>query len=424
MLASYLFTLYHCYKSNNHGAYMPFSVPNAQPLSGRVRVNIRTAINSSSIRREKRNGRDMIIVPSATLPDNVIMNNIMYPASEIAKSFQTLERTFAPLGHPMVGNNYVSAREPEAINGYHVGAWNENVRRENGRVFLDKVIDTEVAMRTEQGKALIDAINTGKPINTSTGVFLNVKDSGVSDYGYVAEDLYFDHDAILLDEEGAATPSQGVGMMVNKNGEQMHAIVNGKQVTAINSMLDCYDDSVEWAAKNLFDAIESRDRAGRAQGFIDKLMAMLGFTSEDSSKQQASGLNNNGKEETSMPISDEQFKALSDKVDALTANAENIAKDMAANVEKAIAPLTEALTKLQANANQAEETERTDLVSKVVANKLLDEETAKGLAINALRQLAEKSVVNSAAPLVAGSYQPNSQDDQWKGYDLTVKEDK
>ena len=107
---------------------------------------------------------------------------------------------------------------------------------------------------------------------------------------------------------------------------------------------------------------------------------MLGFTdsdSEDSSKQQASGLNNNGKEETSMPISDEQFKALSDKVDALTANAENIAKDMAANVEKAIAPLTEALTQLQANAKQAEEAERTDLVAKVVANKLLDEETAK-----------------------------------------------
>ena len=29
--------------------------------------------------------------------------------------------------------------------------------------------------------------------------------------------MYFDHDAILLGEEGAATPSQGVGMMVNKN---------------------------------------------------------------------------------------------------------------------------------------------------------------------------------------------------------------
>lgn len=396
-------------------------MPEAQkPLSGQVRVNIRTAINSASIRREKRNGKDMIIVPSATLPDDVIMNNIKYPAAEIAKSFQTLERTFAPLGHPMVGNNYVSAREPEAINNYHVGAWNENVRRENGRVFLDKVIDVEVAGRTESGRAMLEAINKGDPIHTSTGIFLNVEDSGVSEYGYIAKDMYFDHDAILLGEEGAATPSQGVGMMVNKNGEQLHAIVNGKEVTAINSMLDCYDDSVEWAAKNLFDAIQARDKAGKAQSFVEKLMAMLGFSdSGDGSKQQASGLNNNGKEETSMPISDEQFKALSDKVDALTANAENIAKDMAANVEKAIAPLTEALTQLQANANQAEETERTELVAKVVGNKLLDEETAKGLAINALRQLAAKVVVNSAAPLVAGSYQPNAENDNYKDYDLS-----
>lgn len=402
-------------------------MPEAQKaLSGQVRVNIRTAINSASIRREKRNGKDMIIVPSATLPDDVIMNNIKYPAAEIAKSFHTLERTFAPLGHPMVGNNYVSAREPEAVNNYYVGAWNENVRRENGRVFLDKVIDVEVASRTESGRAMLEAINKGEPIHTSTGIFLNVEDSGVSEYGYIAKDMYFDHDAILLGEEGAATPSQGVGMMVNKNGEQLHAIVNGKQVDAINSMLDCYDDSVEWAAKNLFDAIQARDKAGKAKSFVDKLMAMLGFTdsdSEDSSKQQASGLNNNGKEETSMPISDEQFKALSDKVDALTANAENIAKDMAANVEKAIAPLTEALTQLQANAKQAEEAERTDLVAKVVANKLLDEETAKGLAINALRQLAAKTPAGVAAPIVAGGFQPNSQgDDHWKDVDLSYGE--
>ena len=390
-----------------------------KPLSGQVRVNIRTAINSASIRREKRNGREMIIVPSATLPDDVIMNNIKYPAAEIAKSFHTLERTFAPLGHPMLGNNYVSAKEPEAVNSYYVGAWNENVRRENGRVFLDKIIDVEVAGRTDSGRAMLEAINKGDPIHTSTGIFLNVEDSGVSEYGYVAKDMYFDHDAILLGEEGAATPSQGVGMMVNKNGEQLHAIVNGKEVVAINSMLDCYDDSVEWAAKNLFDAIQARDKAGKAKGFVDKLMTMLGFSdSEDSTKQQASGLNNNGKEETSMPITDEQFKALSDKVDTLTANAESFTKDLGAAVAAAIKPVTDALETIQANSKAAEETERTALVAKVVANKLLDEDTAKTLAINALRQLAEKSAVGAAAPIVGGNFQPNAENDQWKEHDF------
>ena len=62
-----------------------------------IRANIRTAVNSAKIRREKRNGRDVIIVPSATLPDNIIMNRIMYPADVIEAGYKTLERTPAPL---------------------------------------------------------------------------------------------------------------------------------------------------------------------------------------------------------------------------------------------------------------------------------------------------------------------------------------
>ena len=43
-----------------------------------VRVNIRCLANTAAIRREKRNGRDVIVVPSATMPDDVIMNGIRY----------------------------------------------------------------------------------------------------------------------------------------------------------------------------------------------------------------------------------------------------------------------------------------------------------------------------------------------------------
>lgn len=110
-----------------------------------VRVNIRTLANTAAIRREKRNGRDVIIVPSATMPDDVVMNDILYPAAEIAKSFKSLERTPAPLGHPTINGAFVSARDPESINLGWIGAWNENVRQEDGRVLLDKVIDVEVA---------------------------------------------------------------------------------------------------------------------------------------------------------------------------------------------------------------------------------------------------------------------------------------
>jgi len=67
---------------------------------------------AGAIRREKLNGRDVIIVPSATLPDGIVMNDILYPAEEIERSYKGLERTPAPLGHPTINGKFVSARDP------------------------------------------------------------------------------------------------------------------------------------------------------------------------------------------------------------------------------------------------------------------------------------------------------------------------
>ena len=80
-----------------------------------VRVNVKTKVNAASIRREKRDGQDVLIVPSATMPDDIVMNRIKYPSAVIAKGYKTLEGTLAPLGHPMIGNKYVSAKEPAAL---------------------------------------------------------------------------------------------------------------------------------------------------------------------------------------------------------------------------------------------------------------------------------------------------------------------
>lgn len=376
-------------------------------LAGTVRVNIRTAVNNKSIRHEKRGGRDVIIVPSATLPDDVIMNNIKYPASEIEKSFKTLERTPAPLGHPFVNGEYISAREPEAINSFWIGAHNENVRRENGRVFLDKVIDVEVASRTPAGKSLIDAINKGDPIHTSTGVFLEVDPSTDPTYSYIAKNMAFDHDAILLNEEGAATPGQGVGLMVN----------SATQIPVINSMLDCYEDSVEYAAKYLFDSIESLDKAKRSKSFVEKILSMLKLGGDES--DEASGLNtNHDNEDTQMSVTKEQFDALAEDVKSLKANASDVAKAVQDAIAQAVAPLTETITALQANAKAAEETERAELTAKVVANGLLEEADCKEMAVNALRKLAAKEPVGSAAAVGKGQYQANTGEYQPLSRDL------
>lgn len=182
-----------------------------------IRVNIRATVNAKAIRREQYNGREHIVVPSYTLPDNVVMNEGMYPKEEIDKSYAGLEDTPAPLGHPMVEGSYVSARTPAAINAFHVGAFNRNVKREGNRVSIEKWIDVDYAKNSEGGRAVLDAIDKGQPIHTSTGIFLEREMTPNADgYKWIARNMNFDHDCILLHEQGAATPEQGVGMMVNK----------------------------------------------------------------------------------------------------------------------------------------------------------------------------------------------------------------
>lgn len=187
-----------------------------------IQVNINTQVNSASIRRETYNGREHWVIPSYTLPANVVMNGGLYPEPEINAHYQQIEGTLAPLGHPTVNGQFVSALSPEGINIGHIGAWNRNVRKVGNRVAVEKWLDVEFAQNTEGGRRLIErleAIERGdevEPIHTSIAVFLEREPAtNAEGYDWVARIKSVDHDAILLDEPGAATPAQGVGLMVN-----------------------------------------------------------------------------------------------------------------------------------------------------------------------------------------------------------------
>lgn len=190
--------------------------------AGQVQVNIQTKVNSASIRRETYNGREHWVLPSYTLPANVVMNGGLYPAAEIDAHFQKLEGTLAPLGHPTVNGQFVSAFSAEGINVGHVGAWNRNVKKSGSRVFVEKWLDIEVAKQSDGGRRLLERLEAMErgddvpPVHTSVAVFLERLEANAGQgYEWTAKISGIDHDAILLDEPGAATPEQGVGLMVN-----------------------------------------------------------------------------------------------------------------------------------------------------------------------------------------------------------------
>lgn len=190
-----------------------------------MQVNITTKVNSQSIRRETYNGREHLVLPSYTLPANVVMNGGLYTAEEIDAHYQGLEGTLAPLGHPQVNGQFVSAFSPEGLCTGFVGAWNRNVKKSGNRIYLEKWVDVARASESEGGRELLDrvaAIERGEdvpPIHTSVAAFLDQLEPSeqqrATGAAWVAKIHGMDHDAILLHEVGAATPEQGVGLMVN-----------------------------------------------------------------------------------------------------------------------------------------------------------------------------------------------------------------
>ena len=361
-------------------------------MSKTVRVNIRSVANTAAVRKEKRNGRDVVIVPSATLPDNIIMNGVLYPAEEIAKSFKGLERTPAPLGHPKIGGKFVSARDPEGINQGYVGAWNENVRQEGGRVLLDKVIDIEVASRSEGGKAVLAAIAAGGPIHTSTGLLAMMEPvANDKTHSRIARAYAFDHDAILLGEDGAATPDQGVGMLVNANGD-------AEEIEVINSSLvEDADREIDWAGTRLVEALKRRDSIGTWERMKTAILEAVGLSEREPTTNQ---------KEDEM-ADDKQLDALSGEVKTLSEAINKLVTGLPEALANAVKPITDAQAAMVANQKAKDDAELGDLVAKIVKANLMDEATAKELTLNAARVLAKQAEPGRAATLNS-AFKPGS----------------
>ncbi len=358
-----------------------------------VRCNVKTVVNAAKIRKETRNGRDVIIVPSATMPDDIVMNGsqgkVFYPADEIAKSFKQLERTPAPLGHPVINGKFVSAKDPEAIVRHFVGAWNENVRQENGRVLVDKVIDVQVANSSEGGKSVLKAIEAGEPIHTSTGLLMQLEPvANNAKYAKIARNMVWDHDAILLGEEGAATPDQGVGMLVNSAGKE-------EEIPVINSSLeDEAERDMNWALDSLARAVERRQKAPALERIKTAIMEALGLTEREPSLNR---------KEDDMAVSEEQFNALSVEVKTLSEalKPEALGKTIGDVVANAVKPLVDAQAEMTANQKAKDDAELAELQGKIVKANLLDEAAAKELTLNAARALAKKAEPGKSVTLNA-----------------------
>lgn len=348
----------------------------------KAHAHLITRVNAASIKKEVINGEDHYRIPSATLPDNVVMNGGLYPEDEIEASYKGLEGTPAPLGHPKVGNQFVPARSPLAINKHWIGAWNENVRREGGRVLLDKVVNIRVANQTEKGRELIQAIEKQSPIHTSTGLELQVQvangESKGKSYTWIARNMDFDHDAILLGEPGAATPDEGVGMFVNAEGYEHEVFVANLELTEGDEY------TLEAMAEELVHMADRAERREKNKGLVEKILQTL-KSAIGGAQPEAPVVN-----QANAPEGEEMSELKKEDVQAI--------------VNEALKPVTDALTTLatnqaeqgdtvkalKANADAAAKAANAELDDKLKAAGF-DDEDLEGMSVNAKQKVLAKN---------------------------------
>lgn len=435
-------------------------------------VTVTNAVDASKIRTETDdNGDEIIILPSYTLPDNVVMNGGLYPADEIEKSYQTLAGTPAPLGHPTNANGeFVSASSEIGVHNFQCGVFNGNVKRENGRVYVEKRINKRVANQSERGKRVLERVEAfmngeGEPVHTSTGIYLDIEtlDKPVTNaagdsYTWIARNLYHDHDAILLDEQGAATPEKGVGMMVNSalhtnlensandkrgmlhdavreeftgTGEDEYAwlVDYNDEKVIVEKKRDYFeigytiqDDKVSFvgeakpvvrktvwkAIANWFGSICGKAGNGLQSNQCDhggRIISSINEGNDMSFRQKLiDQLKVNSVELDYENVTDDELLSAVNQTATTPATTEQ--PDLGAAIANALKPVTEKLEALETKLKAKEESELSALREQVIESTELTKEDVQGMSVNAMK----KMLANSAPAYHMGgqNFAPNS----------------
>ncbi|EBO3101871.1 hypothetical protein S661_15175 [Salmonella enterica subsp. enterica serovar Tennessee] len=408
-----------------------------------IQIHVNTKVNSQTIRREIYNGREHVVIPSYTLPANVIMNREFYPEAEITANYQSMEGTIAPLGHPTVDGRNVSAFSPEGLCTNFIGAWNRNVSLKGNRVYSEKWVDVERAMQSPGGQRLMERISSlesgdsSEPIWSSVAVYREqipapeeLKKQGAD---WVVKIHSIDHDAILLDEPPAAGPEKGVGLMVNadqaislqpnsgaligesyrEREQRLDRAAKAKFAPGENeyAWVADFTDSQAVIVRNGGGAevfgyksdggVITFDDTGTAVARQESWVAIVAnkFKSLFTPQEQPA---TNHKTEGDMPLTKEELEQLGSMV----------SEAVATNTEKAIKPLAEKVDALQANQQQLAETltansRAEEKAKREAVAKVHGEIVANALAGDALDAMFK--TIGESAPLGANSAQQQNE---------------
>lgn len=419
------------------------------------RVHLVSAVNAANI---SKTGSTYTIRDVCGATDGIVMNGRLYPADQLAAGAPGLNGKPAPAGHPKNSSGkFISAANGEALATAWIGAYCTNARHEGGRTLVDIIVNGDMAQATPKGKELVERLDgaiegsNAEAIHVSTGLNLvEVVANGESrgkKYTSIATNLQYDHLAILLDEPGAGTPEQGVGMFLNSAGGEEDV----ETVEVTNTPEDRrYEGAVGWlrslfANKEIsFDQIYDGLRAGLPQNaWIREVFATYAIWTDEAGKlwRQNYHTAENGsvawleqpvevtRQVSYEPVTNQQeidtvkeqiiaaLNAAGVKTDGLTDTQALSAYNSVVKkpVEDQLAAEKTKSKKLEDEKKAVENAERDTLAAELATNSQL---TVDDLKLFPLERLKAFKANAAAAPVVVGNSGKQTPGDEFAGYDL------
>lgn len=423
----------------------------------RKRVHLLSAVNAANV---SKSGSTYTIANVCGAVDEIVMNGMLYPGEQLAAGAKSLDGKPAPAGHPKNdAGQFISANSGAALLTSYQGAVCRNARHEGGRTMVDVVVNERQAKASDAGARLIERLDAAiagtntEPIHVSTGLLCEVVnaegESRGKRYQRIATNIAYDHLAVLLDERGAGTPEDGVGMFLNAEGSP-------EEVEAVRVNLDPEDHRAaglkKWLLRLLgnsgsvdvsFDQITSglyalmaegcwvrevfdryciwADRDGRLwrQDYSVGSDGSVAFSSEPIEvrlKREYETVTNHRKEDSLKPLIIAALNSAGIKTDGLSDDQLLEAYNSLTRkpVEDRLTAANSKLAEHEAAAKAAETAEIATLAAELAVNSGLTVDDFKALPLARLRELKAKA---KAAPVVTGN-SGNPGDDPYAGYSL------
>lgn len=190
-------------------------------------MNYLSSVKSLAVRKASLNGRACLVAPLTMIVQGVLNGSegaMYYPGEELARDPEAWNGMPIVKGHPVLGGNPVSARDPKVLEELQLGTVFRARAEVGNKSKLVKLkaqgwFDAEKTKRI--APEIYQALLEGRPVELSTGLFTSSEDAPEGaefrgkPYVKIARQHRPDHLAILIGEKGACSVQDGCGLNVN-----------------------------------------------------------------------------------------------------------------------------------------------------------------------------------------------------------------